>query len=75
MLQFVPPDPLARDLMTYGRLILREAQRHGGMGWLEYDRVFRQQAAVERAKSQSPCVDCPERKGWAKHLLYTLSGG
>ena len=43
------PEPLARDLMTYGRLILREAQRHGGMGWLEYDRVFRQQAAVESA--------------------------
>ena len=36
-----------RNLPTYGRLIIRESQRHGGVGWLEYDKVFRLQAALE----------------------------
>ena len=40
-------DPLARDMLAYARLIIREAQRHGGSGWLDYDRVFRQQAALD----------------------------
>ena len=41
------PDPATRDRLAYGRLLLREAQRHGGAGWLDYDRVFRQQAALD----------------------------
>jgi hypothetical protein len=40
------PDPRTRDLLTYGRLIVREAQRHSGPGWSEYDRIFRQHAAL-----------------------------
>ena len=40
-------DPTTRDRLAYGRLLLREAQRHGGAGWLDYDRVFRQQAALD----------------------------
>ena len=36
-----------QNLLTYGRLIVRESQRHGGTGWLEYDKVFRQQAALD----------------------------
>jgi len=40
------PDPLTRNLLSYARLIICEAQRHSGPGWLEYDEVFRQQAAV-----------------------------
>ena len=40
-------DPTTRDQLAYARLIIREAQRHGGSGWLEYDRTFRQQAALE----------------------------
>ena len=35
-----------RDLLTYGRLVVREAQCHSGPGWLEYDRLFRQHAAL-----------------------------
>ena len=31
----------------YARLVIREAQLHGGQGWLAYDRVFRQQAALD----------------------------
>ena len=31
----------------YALLMIREAQRHGGQGWLVYDRVFRQQAALD----------------------------
>lgn len=38
-------DPSTRDQMAYARLLIQEAQRHGGMGWLDYDRAFRQQAA------------------------------
>ena len=36
-----------RDMLAYGRLISREAQRHVGQGWLDYDRIFRQQAAID----------------------------
>ena len=42
-------DPQVRDLLTYGRLIIRESQRHGGNGWLEYDKVFHQQAALDES--------------------------
>ena len=40
------PDPHTRNLLTYGRLIVREAQRHNGPGWREYDKLFRQHAAL-----------------------------
>ena len=36
-----------RHMLAYARLIVREAQRHGGQGWIDYDRVFRQQAAID----------------------------
>jgi hypothetical protein len=39
-------DERTRNLLTYGRLVVREAQRHSGPGWLEYDRIFRQHAAL-----------------------------
>ena len=35
-----------RNLLTYGHLVVREVQRHSGPGWLEYDRIFRQHAAL-----------------------------
>ena len=41
------PDPQTRDLLTYGRLVVREAQRHSGPGWSEYDKIFRQHAALD----------------------------
>ena len=41
------PDPETRYLLTYARLVVREAQRHGGPGWLEYDKIFRQYAALD----------------------------
>ena len=40
-------DPKTRDHLAYARLIIREAQRHGGQGWMDYDRLFRQQAALD----------------------------
>ena len=40
-------DPTTRDQLAYARLIIREAHRHGGSGWLDYDRAFRQQAAID----------------------------
>ena len=42
-------DQGVRDMLAYARLVIREAQRHGGSGWLDYDRVFRQQAALDPA--------------------------
>ena len=41
------PDAKTRNLLTYGRLVVREAQRHGGPGWQEYDKIFRQHAALD----------------------------
>ena len=40
-------DPQTRDLLAYCRLLIREALRHGGNGWQEYDRSFRRQAAID----------------------------
>ena len=43
-------DPLTRDMLAYTRLIIREALRHGGNGWLDYDRVFRKHTAINPAQ-------------------------
>ena len=40
-------DPVTRDQLAYARLIIKEAQRHGGKAWLDYDRAFRQQMAAD----------------------------
>ena len=40
-------DAYTRDQLAYARLLIREAQRHGGLGWLDYDKAFRQQAAAD----------------------------
>ena len=40
-------DSTTRNQLAYAHLIVREAQRHGGLAWLDYDRAFRQQAAVD----------------------------
>ena len=39
-------DPVTRDQLAYGRLLISEARRHGGLGWVDYDRAFRQQLAA-----------------------------
>lgn len=39
-------DPVIQDRLTYAILVIREALKHRGQGWLEYDRLFRQQAAL-----------------------------
>ena len=41
------------ELMAYLRLLVGEAQRRGGSGWLEYDRQFRAQAAENPTKAWS----------------------
>ena len=40
-------DPRTQDMLAYCRLIIKEALRHGGTGWQEYDRTFRRQAAID----------------------------
>ena len=42
-------DPLIRSRITYARLIMREAMWQGGLGWLHYDQLFRQQATLNRS--------------------------
>ena len=39
-------DQATRDQLTYARLLIQEYLRHGGNGWLDYDRVFRQLVAI-----------------------------
>ena len=39
-------DTQTRDMLTYCRLLIQEALRHGGSGWQEYDRNFRRQLAI-----------------------------
>ncbi|XP_064388121.1 proline-rich protein 36-like isoform X3 [Halichondria panicea] len=40
-------DQPTKDKLAYARLMILEASRHGHLGWLDYDRSFRQQAAVK----------------------------
>jgi hypothetical protein len=47
-------DPLARELAAYGQIIIHLAQKHGGKGWLSYDRLFRLQRA---ASSEFPWTE------------------
>ncbi len=62
-------DPQTRDLLAYCRLLIREALRHGGNGWQEYDRSFRRPirpcsgTRCSRASRQPPLLglgDLPE---------------
>ena len=41
------PDKESKDRLMYACLIIGEAQRHGEQGWLAYDRIFLQQAALD----------------------------
>lgn len=41
------PDAETRERLVYARLIVMESLRHSGQGWLMYDRIFRQQAALD----------------------------
>ena len=34
------PDEATRDHLTYAKLVLHLAQKHGGQGWLVYDDKF-----------------------------------
>ena len=40
-------DRVTRERLAYAILVIRESLRHGGNGWMEYDRLFRQQAALD----------------------------
>ena len=39
-------DQVTQDRITYAMLVVREALRQGGQGWLDYDRLFRQLVAL-----------------------------
>jgi hypothetical protein len=42
-------DPVTRDQLAYARLIIQQAQRQSGHGWMDYDRAFRQQIAADHS--------------------------
>ena len=39
-------DIYIQQLSAYGQIVIHLAQKHGGSGWLAYDRLFRQQKAA-----------------------------
>ena len=45
-----------RQLLAYQTLIIREARRLGGKGWLAYDTMFRQQAATSNTVDWSQLI-------------------
>ena len=73
-------DPTTCDQLAYSRLIIREALRHGGVGWLNYDRAFRQQAAVDHLCGGTHWNIAPRTAGindagachWPRALFCTL---
>ena len=40
------PDQATRDMLTYARLLIKEARKHSGEGWKAYDTVFQENAAI-----------------------------
>lgn len=46
-------DHLAREMLAYCRLIIREALRHRRQGWQEYDRTFRCQWEINPSVASS----------------------
>ena len=44
-------DSLTRQTLAYSKLIIREALRHGGSGWLEYNWMFLRQLAIDPSMS------------------------
>ena len=40
-------DEFTRNMLTYCRLIIHEVLRHGGQGWIEYDRTFHRLCEVD----------------------------
>ncbi len=68
-------DPLTRDLLAYYRLMIREALRHGGNGWQEYDRSFRRQPAINgtlRWNVLSPGLQASTLVGTGSGVFCTL---
>ena len=43
-------DVASRDQLSYTFLLIKEAQRHGGTGWLAYDQAFSNQLATDPTK-------------------------
>ena len=39
-------DPATHDQLAYARLLIWDAQHHGGSGWLDYDHLFQQRVAI-----------------------------
>ena len=51
-------DPITRDQLAYARLIVSEVLRHGGVGWLDYNRTFHQQPATDPSLRWNTLLPC-----------------
>ena len=59
-------DPATRDQLAYARLIIQQAQHQNGLGWMDYDKAFRQQMAAD------PTSRLQENKMY--YSAHTLTG-
>ena len=53
-------DEATREMLSYCRRVIREALRHGGQGWQEYDRSFQAQAAIDRSLRWNVRLTCKQ---------------
>ena len=70
-------DPVTRELLAYSHLIIREALRHGGNGWQEYDRSFRRHRqfhTLEYAGAGPPGRYSRRIRDWCGGVLHLVSG-
>ena len=75
-------DPMTRNMLTYARLVLREAARMGGRGWQAFDVIFRQNAAAASGRVDWTSLDpsltastfCRERD-WSRLFCAYCSEG
>jgi hypothetical protein len=75
-------DPTTRDQLAHARLVITEALRHGGAGWMDYDRAFCQQASADPSLQRNTLLLALQAAGthyawlrtWSRgHVLYLVS--
>ena len=63
-------DPVTRDRLAYAILIVKEATRHGGSGWLEYDRL--RWRSIRYSLGMRFILSCRPLLFWVSGLLLML---
>ena len=67
-------DQTTRDHLTYACLLIRESLSHDSLVWLEYDRVFRQQRALDPTNTLHPGIHTgtiiSQARGFSRFCAY-----